>query len=341
MKKTRRKATIYDIAKAAGISPSTVSLVLGGRWQGLRIREETAKRVLIAAEELGYSANLRARGLRLNRSGLGGMILPHYRNRFFAGLAEQFEIEARRRGLCPIVVSTQRDAGTELATARSLIAHQVEFLFVAGVHDPREINQLCADAGIRSVNIDLPGEGAPSAISDNRGAATEMTRILLQKFAGRAPVDFLFFGGNPGDNSTVERMAGVRDAFRAQGMALPEAVFQCSGYQPPRIAEALRTHLATRGGTMPNILFANGVTALEGLLQVTAGPGLDLLRGSVIGCYDWDPFAANLPLDITFVRQDVEALIGAGFHLLDTVEKGGNPTLRVPASIRRAPEPDP
>ena len=107
------------------------------------------------------------------------------------------------------------------------------------------------------------------------------------------------------------------------------------------VAEALRAHLATRGGTMPNILFANGVTALEGLLQVTAGPGLDLLRGSVIGCYDWDPFAANLPLDITFVRQDVEALIGAGFHLLDTVEKGGNPTLRVPASIRRAPEPDP
>lgn len=339
MKKQQRKATIYDIAKAAGISASTVSLVLSGRWQSYRIREETAKRILTTAEQLGYSANLRARGLRLKRSGLGGMILPHYRNRFFAGLAEQFEIEARRRGLCPIVVSTQRDAPTELATAETLIAHQVEFLFVAGVYDPREINRLCAGAGIRAINIDLPGDEAPSAISDNRGAATELAQILLRKFAGRAPVDFLFFGGNPGDNSTIERVQGVRDAFQAQGLTLPDTGFDCSGYQPPRIAESLRAYLAARNGVMPNILFSNGITALEGLLKAAVPGGAGQLRDSVIGCYDWDPFAANLPFDVTFVRQDVEALIHAGFQLLDGFEKGKNPTLRVPASIQHVLEP--
>lgn len=332
MKKPGRQATIYDIAKAAGISASTVSLVLGGRWQDYRIREETAKRILTAAEEMGYSANLRARGLRLKRSGLAGMILPHYRNRFFAGLAEQFEIEARRRDLCPIVVSTQRDGPTERTTAERLIAQQVEFLFVAGVHDPRDINRLCTAAGIRSINIDLPGDEAPSAISDNRGAATELTRILLRKFAGRAPTDFLFFGGNAGDNSTVERIQGVREAFREHGTILPDAAFNCCGYQPPRIAEALRDHLGD--GAMPTILFANGITALEGLLRATAPLGIGRLQDSIVGCYDWDPFAANLPLDITFVRQDVEALIDGGFQLLQNFQRGQNPTLRIPASIR-------
>ncbi|HEX7110256.1 MAG TPA: LacI family DNA-binding transcriptional regulator, partial [Aestuariivirga sp.] len=101
-----RKTTIYDIAVAAHSSPAAVSLVLNDSWQRYRIKQETATRILNGAERLGYAVNLKARGLRLSRSGLAGMILPHYRNRFFAGLAEAFEAEARSRGLCPIVVST-------------------------------------------------------------------------------------------------------------------------------------------------------------------------------------------------------------------------------------------
>ena len=99
---TGRKSTIYDIAKTTGASTSTVSMVLNGTWARYRIKEETANRILACAEALGYNVNLSARGLRLSRSGLAGMIIPHYRNRFFAGLAETFEDEARRRGLCPI-----------------------------------------------------------------------------------------------------------------------------------------------------------------------------------------------------------------------------------------------
>jgi LacI family fructose operon transcriptional repressor len=93
-------------------------------------------RVLASAERLGYSVNLKARGLRLSRSGLAGMIMPHYRNRFFAGLAEAFESNARSRSLCPIVVSTHRPPGNEVTATETLIAQQVEFLLCCGVFDP-------------------------------------------------------------------------------------------------------------------------------------------------------------------------------------------------------------
>jgi hypothetical protein len=63
-------------------------MVLNGTWARYRIKEETANRILASAAQLGYNVNMKARGLRLSRSGLAGMILPHYRNRFFAGLAE-------------------------------------------------------------------------------------------------------------------------------------------------------------------------------------------------------------------------------------------------------------
>jgi LacI family transcriptional regulator, fructose operon transcriptional repressor len=72
----KRRSTIYDIATAAKASISTVSLVLNGNWSRYRIKAETAQRILSIAKQLGYNVNLKARGLRLSRSGLAGMILP-------------------------------------------------------------------------------------------------------------------------------------------------------------------------------------------------------------------------------------------------------------------------
>ena len=331
------KTTIYDIATAMRISPSTVSIVLAGRWHNRRISEDTANRVLATAESMGYSVNLKARGLRLQQSGLAGMIIPHYRNRFFAGLAESFEIEARSRGLCPIVVSTQREAETEFSTATTLVAHQVEFLFVAGVNDPLKINKLCADAGIRSINIDLPGDEAPSVVSDNRDAARKLTDVMLDKMRSPNAASFKFFGGNAHDNATMERIAGVRDAFSARGYPLDDDVFDCCGYQPPIIAGVISGFLDREGDRMPEAIFANGITALEGLLEASASRDANALNRCIIGCYDWDPFAASLPLDITFVRQDVSALIHEGFRLLDDFTVGAYPTTRIPAQLRAGP----
>src|SRR5713226_9848705 len=99
----RRRSTIYDIATAAETSVATVSLVLNGNWSRYRIKEETARRILGIANRLGYNVNLKARGLRLSRSGLAGMILPHYRNRFFADLAEALEARAWKLDLCTVV----------------------------------------------------------------------------------------------------------------------------------------------------------------------------------------------------------------------------------------------
>jgi len=168
------KATIYDIAVATNTSPSAVSMVLNGKWRRHRIREETAQRILDMANELGYAVNMKARALRLSRSGLAGMIIPHYRNRFFASLSETFETETRRRGFCPIVVSTRREATNERQVVETLLSQQVEYLFITGVADPEPLNAMCRNAGVPCVNIDLPGAGAPSVVTDNR----EGTRLL-------------------------------------------------------------------------------------------------------------------------------------------------------------------
>ena len=335
-----RKSTIYDIGLAAEASPTTVSLVLGGSWRRYRIKQETATRILECAERLGYAVNLKARGLRLSRSGLAGLIVPHYRNRFFAGLAEAFEGTARGRGLCPIVASTHRHPDNELKVTETLLSHQVEFLFVAGVRNPDPLNELCRAAGVQCVNIDLPGSKAPSVVSDNRGGARNLTEVIIEKLTsqGLDPANLFFLGGDADDDATRNRLLGFRDALVANGIALDEDAIDCCGYPPSNAARSLAARFAELG-RLPSGMFFNGVTALEGAMRfISTLPASDLERVAV-GSFDWDPFAAHLPFDITMVRQNVEILISEAFALLDSHNVGDpNPLIVVPTSFGKMGE---
>ncbi len=311
-----RRTTIYDIAEAAMASPATVSMVLNGSWASYRISRQTADRVRCSAEQLGYKVNLKARALRLSRSGLAGMIIPHYRNRFFAGLVEHFEAEARRRGLCPIVVSTQRDEAIARSVTETMLAQQVEFLFTAGVRDPDALNALCSHAGITSINLDLPGRDAPSVVSDNAAGAKALTLVLIDKIRGRggSPHDMLFLGGIAGEFATVGRLSGFRAALRERGIQPDRAPVDCCGYLPAAACRSLAAFVE-RHGRMPHGLFINSITAFEGFTRFACGSPRPLL--SSVACFDWDPFAAHLPFDVVMMRQDVEGIIEAAFGLID------------------------
>ncbi|MET8678686.1 LacI family DNA-binding transcriptional regulator [Streptomyces sp. NPDC004647] len=75
--------TSRDVARAAGVSQATVSLVLGDKWRG-RVSERTAAAVRTTAEELGYRPNLAARNLRLGRTRTALLVVPALTNEFFA-----------------------------------------------------------------------------------------------------------------------------------------------------------------------------------------------------------------------------------------------------------------
>jgi LacI family transcriptional regulator, fructose operon transcriptional repressor len=340
--KKGRRTTIYDIASATDVSSTTVSLVLSGTWKKYRIKPATAEAILDSARRLGYAPNLNARGLRLSRSGLAGMILPHHRNRFFAGLAEAFEEMARMRGLCPIVVSTHRNPDNELKVAEALLAQQVEFVFIAGVRDPAPLNSLCNAAHTPCVNVDLPGPSAPSVVSDNRTGALELTNVMLDRLAERhaSPSDIVFFGGVADDDATHNRLEGFVEALENRGVIAREPMIACCGYAP-RNAAAYIAGLYAELGRLPQGLFVNGVTALEGALRALAILPKHQIDSLVLGCFDWDPFAAHLPFEVIMVRQDVEAMIAEAFALIDHPSAPGeNPLIVVPTRLAGIGESD-
>lgn len=314
-----RKSTIYDLAELAGTSASTVSAILNGTWRSRRISEETARRVQQLADKHSFALNRQASGLRLQRSGLIGMMIPTHEDRFFSSLSQSFERLARQRGLCPLVVSTLRDAEIEVATVRTLIAFRVEHLVVTGATRPDAVSAECRKAHVRHVNVDLPGKKAPSITSDNRWGAAALSRLLLARSspareARRGGIHFL--GGIRGEFATEQRILGFREAIEpALGPVADDRIVGC-GYDPDQAELAMAALYRRLGGLPRGLLLASAVT-LEGAIRfLRTLPDAELAQCS-FGSYDWDPYAECLRFPVHMVRQNVEGLMLEAFRVID------------------------
>ena len=142
----------------------------------------------ISPKQHQYTANLQARGLRSSRSGLVGLMLPVHDNRYFSSMAQTFEAHVRGRGQCPVVVSASRDPEEERRTAETLISYSIDQLFIVGATDPDGVHDVCRAAGLRHVNIDLPGSKAHSVISDNYDGARMLTEAIIDRFGPDDPL---------------------------------------------------------------------------------------------------------------------------------------------------------
>lgn len=315
-----RKSTIYDLAALAQVSASTVSAILNGTWRQRRISDDTARRVQDLALTHQFNINRQASGLRKMRSGMIGMIVPLHDNRYFSSMSQTFERMARARQWCPIVASTLRDPALELETVNTLISYRVEYLVVAGATDPDSISRLCSSHSVAHVNVDLPGALTPSVISDNRWGAERLTSELIAR--SRPAADPLrnrihFLGGLATDHSTRSRIEGFALAVQtAFGCFDADQVDAC-GYEAD-LAEQAITRLIGRLGGLPRGLLINSTIAFEGVLRVLKKLSPAELQQTVIGCYDWDPFANCLSFPLLMVRQDVDAMIGEAFNIIDS-----------------------
>ncbi|WP_447554726.1 substrate-binding domain-containing protein [Vreelandella sp. EE22] len=313
-----KRLTIYDLARLANTSPSTVSAVLNGSWQRRRISQKLADRILSLADSEGYSANMQARALRRERSGIIGMILPLYDNRYFSSIAQHFEAQARKRGLFAIVACTNRDPEQEREAARMMLGYRVECLVSTGATDPDTISEMCDENGVASINLDLPGSKAPSVISDNREGARQLTHALLDRLAWQQASDeaILFIGGRSGDHNTRERIAGFTQARTERGLATSEADIIPCDYAADKALTALEAYMRLRP-RLPSAMFVNSTISLEGIVRWLQRSGYQL-DDMVVGCFDWDPLAAAFHPRLMMARQSVEVMIERVFEVIDT-----------------------
>src|SRR5947207_13118843 len=112
--------TIIDIAHAAGVSKSTVSLVLTGRGS---VKQETRRHVLEVMDRLGYVYNRGAANLRNSDSKIVGVVLNDLSNAFFAEFAIGFETVLRMAGYVPVVANSAESLVPQTHAIRCMACH--------------------------------------------------------------------------------------------------------------------------------------------------------------------------------------------------------------------------
>ncbi|MDC0602723.1 substrate-binding domain-containing protein [Aliiglaciecola sp.] len=302
---------MYDLAKLTSTSSSTVGAVLNGTWKRRRISEKLAEKVLEVAHQHGYIPNRQASALRKNRSGVLGMIIPVYDNRYFSSIAQTFEKLAREAGFFPTITCTQRDPELEEIAARSLMSYGAECLICVGATDPDAIAQITKPAGIRTINLDLPGTQAPSIITDNYTASFELTKTIIERLDlddGQRTTDLLFIGGNGNDHNTQQRVKGFVDAHEDTGLIPQDNFIQICGYEADSTETCFSRFVSENSG-LPNGIFVNSTISLEGVINWFHKTGIHRLNNIPLGCFDWDPFAALLGKNMIMTRQNVPEMM--------------------------------
>src|ERR671934_2546259 len=124
------RITIIDVAKAAGVHPSTVSRVLNQREE-LNLLPATRQRVVAAAARLGYRPSALARSLRLRRTFTLGMLVPNIDNPLFPPIIKGVEDTAHSRGYNLVLCNTEDSSEREESYLRVLRERQVDRVRVA------------------------------------------------------------------------------------------------------------------------------------------------------------------------------------------------------------------
>jgi LacI family fructose operon transcriptional repressor len=330
--RTIQKHTIYDVARAAGVSASTVGSALNGSWKSRRISEDTVKRIKTVANQMGYSVNLQARGLRKARSGLIGMILPQHDNRFFSSIGQSFSNETRNREALPVIVSTRRDREQEIQAVRGLIRYSVDALMLVGTSNPDQLSEICREANLPHVFVDQPCDSAPSVMSDNKSGARRLTDALLGESTADTVREVVFLGGDSALPATRRRIEGFREALEARGHTATDDQVVACGYRRAATHDTLAKLYEDRG-RLPPAMFINSITCFEGALEFLVRLPMDEVDACRFGSFDYDPFGSLLRHPIPMIRQRAEEMVRRAYQHIDDNDSGSQTTLIEPELI--------
>ena len=211
-----RRPTILDVAARAGVSKSTVSLVLQGSRQ---VRPETREAVEKAMAEIGYVYNRAAANLRSASVGLVGLVINDLRNPFFTEFATSLQMALAAQGYATVIANSDEDAELQAKLVGSMIEHGVSALVISPAYGAAgETFDQLARTGLPVLQVlrkmDERTDLFPFASFDYASGSAMATEHLVEQGA----TNIAFVGGLPGRAITRERKSGWRDVLKAHGL---------------------------------------------------------------------------------------------------------------------------
>lgn len=332
--KAGRPVTMQDIARAAGVSQSTVSRVLNEAPTSVPIAAETRSRVQEMARSLGYRPNPLARGLRGARTMLLGVIVREITDPFFSGAVEALSTEALDRGYNVVLGTAHSKADEAIALRAVLETRHCDAIVLLG--DMRDEPRFLAD--LRAAQTPLVAmwhgtelEGIPTVNTDNRAGVT----AALDHLADLGHRSIAYVGGRSlGD--IRERRTALLDYMGQRQWPVPDEFVRNVNNDPASGDEALRALMSL--SQSPTAVFCATDHLAIGVLHAAADLGLSVPEDlSVIG-FDDIPLVSYTVPALTTVKMPIAEMTAAAAALAmdpqpDTAPDAVNPNIVIPPTL--------
>jgi LacI family transcriptional regulator len=213
--RTSRDVTIYDVAKALNISPSTVSR---GLKDHPHIHKDTKKKIRAVAKEMGYQQNKFASSLRKRRTETIGVVVPKLNSYFMATVISGVEKITNKHGYGLIISQSQESVKQEISCVSTLFNSRVDGILISLAFDTKNLDHFekLFNKDIPVVFFDRVADchGCMSVIIDNYKAGYEATSHLIEQGCKR----IIHLGGNLLRNVYSERFRGYKQALHDNGI---------------------------------------------------------------------------------------------------------------------------
>ena len=324
----KSRPTILDVAKHAGVSKSTVSLVLQG---AASVKDETRKSVRQAMADIGYVYNRSAATLRSSSSGLIGLVINDLRNPFFTEFAALFQMELAKAGFATVLANTDEDPKLQNQMISSLVEHGVSGIIISPAYGEEAATRTVLEAAntpTLQVFRTLEPKGdrlpllAPDYLTGGRLAAEHLREMGCQKIA--------FLGGLDGRPVTRERMAGYLSVMESAHQAPLILTGQSTRAFGKSVAQQLqRDHPDVDGVICFNDHVALGVLAACPDLGIKAGKDL-----RVVGFDDIEEGQDSYPPLTTVSSNIPDFAASAARQIVAWIKDGCAPQTEVRSPVR-------
>ncbi|MFN0159998.1 MAG: LacI family DNA-binding transcriptional regulator [Burkholderiales bacterium] len=292
----RPSARLSDVARAAGVSLATASRALASPEL---VQEKTRDKILAAASRLAYVPHGAARALASRRSRTIGAVIPTLDNPIFASSIQVLQRRIAEAGYTLILGSHDYDLDAEVKVVSALVERGVDGLLLVGLDHSPELHRLLAKAAIPYELTWVTGAGRAhySLGISNRKAAARVARHLLD--LGHR--EFAVISGHTESNDRArERVAGVREALEAAGLALPAHRVREVPFSIHAARAALKS-LLDAGERFTALVCGNDLLALGAMLE-TKALGIDVPRRLSVTGFEGFDLAAEFSPSLTTLR---------------------------------------
>jgi DNA-binding LacI/PurR family transcriptional regulator len=308
--------TIKDVAKLAGVHPSTVSRVINN---DSRISEKTKDKILLIINKLGYTPNAIARGLKTKRTYTLGMLIPDITNPFFAEIARGAEDTANKNNFNVILCNTDDKLKKERTYLDILKGKRVDALILGTAHikdksilelEEKKFPFILVSRGIKGLNKNC-------VIVDDIAGGTMATEYLIKLGHRR----IAHIAGPLKVRSAINRLEGYKFALKKYKIKYQEELVEEGDFRITGGYKAMKKLLGLP--EPPRAIFAANDLLALGAMQAIQKKKYHIPEDFCIIGFNDISLASFVYPPLTTVRQPMQEMGALAVKMLLKIIEGG------------------